>query len=803
MYNDDIFKNPDRHYGPLQIAHDFQFIALNLSENFDWPADSSEEHKLDHIRWRLERLAGRGFGGVVINVAFKDYMEDAAAWERFVKTVDIAKELGLRVWIYDEQYYPSGMSGGLALKGHPELEAQALDCLMRDIDSPSAPLRIPSPHGHSSLKYAFAVPLTDISPVNTPLTNESTANGKDSFAFAPDFTKQVDISSFTDTGGGLCWDCPGGKWRVYCYFTRSHYEGTYLCRTIRSPHRVISTIDVNAVKRFLDVTYGNYGKWLGERLGRDIEVIFADEPGLLAYNAYPANFDPTRRNAPSESIIEIPDPSIPIYPFIHWSDDIEDKFRNYCGYNLKDNLPEIFDGDSEKAFSMRLDYRRTVAAMFDNAYNRQYSELMEGKGMAYSGHYRSIRQLLWHPDTSGDMLHDLGQMQIPGCDRLDSDPAAFRYRIDCKLVSSAAHLYGRKNTMIEASHMYNTKEPLKLDLMLCSIAGDFAQGINIITSYYGENVLKEDEYKIFSAFVSRLSALFCDGIHQTQALLYYPYGQIAYNLPVMAYNSPVMAGSPFTEKGKLSEARAAKAADSFVKVSGQLVRRQVDFDYINDEKLAECRIVKSYIMSPSGETPNVLIFPDISFVCPATAGFIKAALEAGIKVGFMGEKRDIEVLEEGSSDSGGVRRKSVIDSERLTFWGEEADIVSEDFKTDYSCPGLLCMHKKYSNRSRGQQGQSTIREADFHSDHDLYLLVNTDRQDLAFSATIPYKPHMGSDNAGNIPEGGPAGKTVSLKILDPASGRINSLDCVINGGRIYFTLHMEANSAVIIEVQYL
>ncbi|MDD5604274.1 MAG: hypothetical protein PHG48_09430, partial [Eubacteriales bacterium] len=159
MFDETLFKNPDRNYGPMQISHDFQFIPLNLSESFDWPAGSNEGYKLAHIEWRLKRLADRGFGGVVINVAFKNYMEDEAAWERFVKTVDMAAELGFRIWIYDEQYYPSGMAGGLALKGHPELEACALGCLIKDVYSPGAPVRIPSPLGHSSLKYAFAVPL--------------------------------------------------------------------------------------------------------------------------------------------------------------------------------------------------------------------------------------------------------------------------------------------------------------------------------------------------------------------------------------------------------------------------------------------------------------------------------------------------------------------------------------------------------------------------------------------------------------------------------------------------------------------
>jgi len=792
MYHKTLFTNPVRHDGPLQISHDFQFIPLNLTENFDWPDGSSEEYKLEHIKWRLKRLADRGFGGVVINVAFRKYMEDDTAWDRFVKTVDMAVDLGLRIWIYDEQYYPSGMAGGLALRGHPELEAKVLGCLIKDVDSPDAPVRIASPHGHASLKFAFAVPLIEMQ--NEPAH---------AAVMCPDFQCQEEISHLTDSGGGLCWDCPGGKWRIYCFFTRSNYEGTYLCRTIRSPHRSIDCLSTTAVKRFLDITYGNYGKWLGERLGKDIEAIFADEPGLLAYTPYPENYTYTRKKAPSESIVEQPDLSIPILPFMHWSDDIEEAFLQHCGYLLKDNLPELFDGDSERACGLRLDYRRCTAIMFDEAYNGQYIRLTEANGLSYSGHFRSIRHMLWHPDTSGDLLHNLGQMHIPGCDRLDSDPVAFRYRIDCKLASSAAHLYRKKQAMIEASHMYNTSEPLKLDLMMCSTAVDFAQGINIITSYFGENVLRDDEYKAYCRFVSRMTALFSDGLHQAQALLYYPYEQIAYHLPVMGFDSPA-ADKYFTLKGNRQNAIAARAADSFTSMAGQLIKLQIDYDFINDEKLAQCHLAagsakasaadrssnvihsESSIVTPNGEMPSMIIFPDIDCVCTQTANFIDMALDAGIFVGFMGQKRAIYIRQEVKSKTSDIPK---IQSERIVFMGEEANIRSADFRTETPCPGLVCMHKQFAPENCQANPALDTNMQSGGSPHDLYLLVNSDRQELVFNASIPCPAESSSQSAANTEE---------LMLLDPVSGESDRLECRVTAGRIFFCMRMTANSTKII-----
>ena len=67
-----------------------------------------------------------GLGGIVCNVGPKDYLYNEDDWTRFVDAVKSARQLGLRVWIYDEDGYPSPEAGGVVLRGHPELESIAL-----------------------------------------------------------------------------------------------------------------------------------------------------------------------------------------------------------------------------------------------------------------------------------------------------------------------------------------------------------------------------------------------------------------------------------------------------------------------------------------------------------------------------------------------------------------------------------------------------------------------------------------------------------------------------------------------------
>ena len=64
-----------------------------------------------------------GLGGVVCNVEGEDYLNSEEAWSQFVEGVRSIREHDLRVWIYDEDGYPSLSAGGRVLEGHPGLES--------------------------------------------------------------------------------------------------------------------------------------------------------------------------------------------------------------------------------------------------------------------------------------------------------------------------------------------------------------------------------------------------------------------------------------------------------------------------------------------------------------------------------------------------------------------------------------------------------------------------------------------------------------------------------------------------------
>lgn len=96
-----------------------------------------------------------GLGGIVCNVGSDNYLYNDAVWKSFVDAVRSARSLGLRVWIYDEDGYPSPEAGGVVLRDHPKFECQAL---VYDKDNADEPFYVRPAYEftHAANNYAAA-----------------------------------------------------------------------------------------------------------------------------------------------------------------------------------------------------------------------------------------------------------------------------------------------------------------------------------------------------------------------------------------------------------------------------------------------------------------------------------------------------------------------------------------------------------------------------------------------------------------------------------------------------------------------
>ena len=65
--------------------------------------------------------------GIVVNIYQENgYLENRDNWANFEIAMKEAVRLGFRIWLYDENGYPSGGAGGIVLRDRPEREAKGI-----------------------------------------------------------------------------------------------------------------------------------------------------------------------------------------------------------------------------------------------------------------------------------------------------------------------------------------------------------------------------------------------------------------------------------------------------------------------------------------------------------------------------------------------------------------------------------------------------------------------------------------------------------------------------------------------------
>ncbi|OHB82353.1 MAG: hypothetical protein A2V98_05845 [Planctomycetes bacterium RBG_16_64_12] len=117
------WERPPMEDRPLQIVHGID-PRRAMPEGIDQMLRESDPKRVASEGMRYYK--DRGLGGVVCNVAFQDYMRSEEHWKTLVAGVEACRKLGLVVWLYDEDGYPSGGAGGLVLAENPALEATEL-----------------------------------------------------------------------------------------------------------------------------------------------------------------------------------------------------------------------------------------------------------------------------------------------------------------------------------------------------------------------------------------------------------------------------------------------------------------------------------------------------------------------------------------------------------------------------------------------------------------------------------------------------------------------------------------------------
>jgi len=199
---------------------------------WDWNDKISEEG----IDFHMQKFKEGGLGGVFIHPRpglITEYLSED--WNHlFDYTVRKGKELGMKVWIYDEDSYPSGFAGGHVPAEMPESynRGTGLGCDKQEILK------------SDTTKYEVILKLEN--------------------------NQFVDITSRKDSYKG--------KKGVFYLFKKTYGQKSYWYGNF--PY--VDLIQKGVTQKFIDITMKGYEKYDKDEFGKTLMGIFSDEPNLEA-----------------------------------------------------------------------------------------------------------------------------------------------------------------------------------------------------------------------------------------------------------------------------------------------------------------------------------------------------------------------------------------------------------------------------------------------------------------------------------------------------------------------------------------
>lgn len=430
----------------------------------------------------ISKLRTQGFGGVVCNVSFDQYLESEPKWQAFTRAVNEANQAGLAMWLYDERGYPSGNAGGLTLRDRPEWEARGL--LVADAETAGGAVSLELPPGKLVLAQAF--------PVREGIL---------------DLANHVDLAGQV-LGAKLDWQSPAGRWHVMAITESRLFEGTHADGNLHAKIPYVNLLQPEPTARFVEVTYGGYAKHLGSDLSKYFKATFTDEPSLMSLFLKPMPYRP-----------------------LPWASNLPVEFKRRRGYELDAALLPMLVADAGPATSKtRHDYWLTVGELVAENFFGQIQTRCRQLGVPSGGHLLAEEGIAGHVPLYGDFFRCIRRLDAPSIDCLTSLPPEVPWFI-ARLLSSAAELEDRTLVMSETSDHSQVYRPAgdqrpRRVVTEAEIRGtcnrQIVAGVNAITSYYSFVDLTDMQLRRLNEWVGRCCTALRGGHQVADIAVLYP-----------------------------------------------------------------------------------------------------------------------------------------------------------------------------------------------------------------------------------------------------------------------------------------
>ncbi|CAN5593024.1 hypothetical protein BH23BAC4_BH23BAC4_00850 [soil metagenome] len=532
----------------------------------------------DEMAWQLRQYHEKGVRSIFIHgrMGLKvPYLSDG--WFDRVKfAVQEAKKLGIDTWIYDEMDWPSGTAERQVLKEFPHLSQRYLDLVALHIDGPLFTFL----EAHDS-RY-----------VNTGPASPVAAYGVRTEQFHDGIQETIDLNKNLSFERTIPWEAPEGKWTLMYFLEK---EAPWY----------IDTLNPESTERFIELTHEKYKAAVGDEFGKTVPGFYTDEPAMYYFQVGLQNH------------------------VVPWSRQMFKIFRERRGYDLKPYLPALYTQMGEVTAQVRYDYYQTLTEQYEETYYKRIADWCHENGTLFTGHLLFEELLRLQARCEGNLFRYLRHMDVIGVDHLYpkiGSPEEPAEHVALKIGSSAAHHFGSTRLLCES--MGGTYWDCTLERMKWMANWEYVLGVNLFNNhgyhYSIEGERKRDwppsqfyhhtwweHYPQFTDYMARLSHLLSGGRHVAKVLMLYPITSIWTN---------------FVPQHQDEVSRVIER--DFNHITDALLRLHYDFDYVDEDVLAEAT-VKDGKIHIRDEEFEVLILPPLTHIKRSTFEKMEALVAGG------------------------------------------------------------------------------------------------------------------------------------------------------------------------------
>ncbi|MBR5218940.1 MAG: hypothetical protein IKV89_04330, partial [Clostridia bacterium] len=568
------FKNPSSEYNPVTM--------------WFWGSKVTKEG----ISTQLKEFREQGVLEFFIHpTEYKEfeYMSDEFM-ELIRHSVDEAKKLGMKFWIYDETDWPSGAVGGILAREYPHLRQKEIWCEKLVCYAVGR-------------KYTFSKKADFLCAMRVCVKN-----GKTYSTDVTDLCEVVKMGDYTE----VTYATPGvTDETIYLYFTGYVQSLLYAARasyTNPPTYGYLDMLSEEACAKFIELTHERYKEYVGDEFGKTVMGVFTDEPTTL----YHFNNDVVRV----------------------WTNDFAEQFEKMHGYSILPYLHAVFyEPQNQAELKARTDYYNTMKEMYHRSFCGQIADWCKKNNLKFTGHFGGEEELGGHV-AQGDMQTELMYMDVPGIDEIAcADKIDYEnFNIAGKLVAGAAKMADKDRILSETYTCcywnYTLDEMKRVANRIITL------GVNMIQYMGAWYALDQDRwygpaysyqnilYKHFNKLTSHVAPL------QYLSSQTKPAGNVILFIPLMqTYMEANIAG-----ENKFKGDNPVQI--TFQNTVNALLYKGVEYDMYSENLVDRMRVEDGAIWVDNYRY-NCIVLPGMSCTNRATAELVKKAIDSGVKVIFV------------------------------------------------------------------------------------------------------------------------------------------------------------------------